>query len=208
MKFPHTTAWLACGLALLVAPVRATAETGITVAGIHFPATTKIDRGGPAAESTLTLNGAGLRGVLFIKAYAMGLYLPQRATTATDILALRGPRRIHIVALRDLSAEQFADALVKGIHKNHSEAELAALNPRLEGFRATLLAQGEAVKGTVILLDWLPEDESGITRLSINGKAIGKPVPGEDFYQALLRIWLGERPADGGLKRDLLGTAE
>ncbi|PKO84878.1 MAG: hypothetical protein CVU17_01480 [Betaproteobacteria bacterium HGW-Betaproteobacteria-11] len=208
MKFHHPTAWLACGLALLAAPAWTLAETGITVAGVHFQMTTKIDSPSTENTATLTLNGAGLRGVLFIKAYAMGLYLPRRTTTTADILALLGPKRIHIVALRDLSAEQFADALVKGIHKNHGEAELAILNPRLEGFRATLLAQGEAVKGTVILLDWLPDGTDGITRLTVNGKHVGNPVPGEDFYQALLRIWLGERPAEGGLKRDLLGAAD
>lgn len=210
MKFRHLTTRLICGLTVLLSLVPALAETGITVAGVHFPATAKIDNSGPPTENTtpLTLNGAGLRGVLFIKAYAMGLYLPQRATTTADILAQRGSKRIRIVVLRNLSAEQFADALVKGIHKNHGEAELAALNPRLESFRATLLTQGEAVKGTAILLDWLPGSTGGITRLTVNGKHVGNPVPGEDFYQALLRIWLGERPAAGGLKRDLLGTTD
>jgi len=30
-------------------------------------------------------------------------------------------------------------------------------------------------------------------------------IPGEDFNRALLRIWLGDRPADGDLKRGMLG---
>lgn len=208
MQFRRLITRLICGLTVLLSLVPAQAETGIRVAGIHFPLAAKVGRGGTATESSLILNGAGLRSKLFLKVYAIGLYLPQRAATTADILALHGPKRIHIVALRDLSAEQFADALVKGIHKNHGEAELATLNPRLEGFRATLLAQGEAVKGTVILLDWLPDGTDGITRLTVNGKQVGNPVPGEDFYQALLRIWLGERPAEGGLKRDLLGAAD
>lgn len=207
MQRHQPIAWFFCLLACFAAPTWTRAATGVTVAGVRFPPTVRID--GPAANSgSLILNGAGLRGVLFIKAYAMGLYLPRRTTAPTDILALPGPKRIHIVALRDLSAEQFADALVKGIHKNHGEAELAALNPRLEHFRATLLAQGKAVKGTVIQLDWLPATTGGVTRLTVDGKPVGEPVAGEDFYQALLRIWIGERPAAGDLKRELLGGAE
>jgi len=30
-------------------------------------------------------------------------------------------------------------------------------------------------------------------------------IKGKDFYQALLKIWLGEEPADDGLKDALLG---
>jgi hypothetical protein len=56
-------------------------------------------------------------------------------------------------------------------------------------------------------LDWRPGVASGegATRLTVNGKQIGADVPGEDFYCALLRIWLGEKPTDGALKAALLG---
>ena len=54
----------------------------------------------------------------------------------------------------------------------------------------------------MINIDWLPE---GGTRLSINGKQQGKDLAGEDFYQALLKIWLGPKPAQDDLKDALLG---
>ena len=60
-------------------------------------------------------------------------------------------------------------------------------------------------KGDVILLDFLPE--AG-TAVSVNGQAKGKPIPGEDFYRALLRIWLGDKPVDGDLKKGMLGQAQ
>jgi hypothetical protein len=53
--------------------------------------------------------------------------------------------------------------------------------------------------------DWLPE---GGTRLSINGKQLGKDIAGEDFYRALLRIWLGSKPAQDDLKELLLGKLQ
>lgn len=196
---------LALGLALWLAASLASSAAAMEVAGIKFDDSAKVGAGDTAPA---VLNGAGIRGVLFFKAYVIALYLPQKADTLANVLATVGPRRIHIVALRDLTAGQFADALVKGIRKNHSEAELAALNPRLETFRTTLLALKHAPKGTVIHLDWLPVAEGGATRLVVNGKQAGTLVPGEDFYHALLRIWLGEKPADGALKNALLGKAK
>jgi hypothetical protein len=31
-------------------------------------------------------------------------------------------------------------------------------------------------------------------------------IEGADFFQAVLRIWLGDKPADSGLKRGMLGA--
>jgi hypothetical protein len=39
----------------------------------------------------------------------------------------------------------------------------------------------------------------------VNGQARGTAIPGEDFYTAVLRVWLGEKPADSGLKKGLVG---
>ena len=148
------------------------------------------------------LNGAGLRAKLFIKVYVVGLYLPEKKGAAAEVLALKGPKRLAIVTLRELTAEQFADALVEGIHKNLADSEVEPLKPRIEQFRAAILALKTAPKGAAVQIDWLPE--SG-TRLVFNGEKKGEDIPGEDFYNALLRIWLGDRPAQGDLKDALLG---
>ena len=37
------------------------------------------------------------------------------------------------------------------------------------------------------------------------GIAAGTPIAGEDFYRALLRIWLGDNPVQADLKKALLG---
>lgn len=171
--------------------------SAVEVAGVKFEDQSKL------GTTELQLNGAGLRSRVFFKVYAIGLYLPEKKNAAEAVLALKGAKRLHIVTLRELTAEQFADALVSSIEKNHAEAELAALKPRIEEFRATILALKLAPKGAVVTLDWLPE--SG-TRLSFNGQAKGKDIAGEDFYTALLKIWLGSRPAQEDLKELLLGT--
>jgi Chalcone isomerase-like len=51
-------------------------------------------------------------------------------------------------------------------------------------------------------LDFIP---GAGTRITVNGEAPGQPIPGEDFYQALLRVWLGDDPVDRKLNGALLG---
>ncbi len=164
------------------------------VAGTH------IDDKASVAGNELILNGAGLRTRFMLKVYTIGLYLPKRGET--PLATSGGPRRIQIVTLRELSAEDFANALIDGIRKNHSDAELAGLQSRVEEFRSMLLGIRTAPSGTQVRIDWLPT--SG-TRLIINNEARGKDIAGEDFYRALLRIWIGDKPVDEDLKSALLG---
>ncbi len=172
--------------------------TAIEVAGFKFDDKVRV------GSSDLVANGAGLRKKLVIKVYVMALYLPEKRSEADAVVAAKGAKRIAISMLRDLTAKQFVDALDEGLANNHSEAELAALNDRLKQFSDTLLAIGEAKAGNTIVIDWLPD--SG-TRLTINGQVKGKDIAGEDFYRALLKIWLGNKPVQEDLKQALLGKA-
>lgn len=188
-------------LALLLFAVSLPALAALEVAGVKFDDKAKVGAG------ETVINGAGMRGVLFIKAYAMALYLPQKAATASEALAAKGAKRVRIVLLRDTSGETFADALPNGIRKNHSEPEVAALNTRIEALKATMLAIANTPKGAVIHFDWLPEVGGGVTRLTINGEKKGEDLAGEDFYRAVLKIWLGDKPVQDDLKEHLLGKA-
>lgn len=174
-------------------------HAAVNIAGVKFEDKSRLG----AAE--LQFNGAGQRSRLFFKVYAIGLYLTEKKTAAADVLALNGPKRLHIVTLRELTAEQFSDALVEGIRKNQSDAEMEPLKARVEDFKAAMLAVKNAAEGTVVDIDWLPD--SG-TRLVVGGKQQGKDIPGEDFYRALLKIWLGPKPAQDDLKEALLGKAQ
>jgi hypothetical protein len=104
--------------------------------------------------------------------------------------------------LRDVDAEQFSGALADGIRENHSEAEAKALEPRVKQLAAIMAEMKEAKKGMRITLDWVP---AAGTQLTVEGKPAGSPIPGEDFYRALLRIWLGDKPVQDDLKTALLG---
>jgi hypothetical protein len=175
------------------------ALAALEVSGIKFDDKTKVGAG------DTVINGAGLRKRAFFKVYAIGLYLPQKVTSAADAINAKGAKRVAIVTLRDLTAEQFVDALIEALKNNHDEAALKALQPKIDQFRSTMLSIGNSPEKSAVNIDWLPE--SG-TRLSFNGAAKGSDIPGEDFYQALLKIWLGDKPVQDDLKEQLLGKAQ
>ena len=165
----------------------------------------KIDDKDKIADSELTLNGAGLRKRAFFQVYAIGLYLPEKKATAAEAIGAAGAKRVAIHMLRDVGADQFSDALMDGMRANHSEADMKALEPRARQLAAIMAEMKEARIGMRITLDWLP---AAGTQVTVDGRATGLPVTGEDFYRALLRIWLGENPVQADLKKALLGEKQ
>jgi len=182
----------------------AAAALVLSAAGVHAQVVelegVKLEPTAQVAGAALQLNGAGLRTRAIFKVYVSGLYVPQKSSDATALLAQKGPRRISITMLRNVDADSFAGALNDGLRANHTEAQVAALKTQIETLNANLKAVGEAKKGDVIHFEYLPE--SG-TRVTVNGQARGTAIAGEDFFTAVLRVWLGDKPVDADLKKGL-----
>ena len=187
-----------CGLAVLLVSMSVGAS-GAEVAGITLADRTTL------GTSVLVLNGAGLKKKLFFKVYVAGLYLAEKRTSPAAVFALPGPKRVSITLMRDLPARKLVAALSDDIYDNSSPEEQQALKGRVGDLAASLLALRQGKKGDVITFDWLPD--AG-TLVALNGDVQGSPIPGADFYHALLSVWLGDRPASDGLKRALLGRRD
>ncbi len=163
------------------------------VAGVRFDDKVRV------ADAELTLTGAGLRQRFIFDVYAMALYVRD---AKADPVMQPGAKRIAMHMLRDVDADTFAQALVDGMRPNHDEATMQALAPRVAELNALMAKMKEAKKGMAITLDWVP---GAGTQMTVNGAPGGAPIAGEDFYQALLRIWLGPKPVQESLKKALLG---
>ncbi|MCE2917369.1 MAG: chalcone isomerase family protein [Rubrivivax sp.] len=183
------------GAALVLACLGAGAQQ-VTVEGVKFEPTAQV------GSAALVFNGAGLRKRAVFSVYVAGLYVPQKSADAAALLAQKGPRRIAITMLRNVDADTFAGALNDGLRSNHSESQMAGWKAQIDTLNANLKAAGEAKKGDVIHFEFVPE--AG-TRVTVNGQARGTAIPGEDFFTAVLRIWIGDKPVDAGLKKGLLG---
>lgn len=174
----------------------AAAQT-VDLEGVKFEPTVQV--GGTA----LQLNGAGLRKRAIFKVYVAGLYVPQKATSAAALLAQKGPRRMVIAMLRNVDADSFSSALNDGMRANLSEQQLAGFKAQIDALNANLKAVGETKKGDIIHFEFMPD--AG-TRVVVNGQAKGTTIPGDDFFAAVLRIWIGDKPVDGDLKKGLVGA--
>ncbi len=182
--------WLALLLLLWALPASA-----LEVAGVKLADKARV------GDSELVLNGAGIRTRVIFKVYVGALYLGEKKSTAAGVLAQTGAKRVSLALLRDLSAQQLQEAFEKGIHANNSAAQIEAMKPRIAEL-LSLFSGGR--QGDVILIDYQPDAGTTVT---LNGAPKGKPIPGEDFYRALLRIWLGDKPVDDDLKKAMLGGA-
>lgn len=184
---------LLAALAVTVAAASAQAQP-VELEGV------KLEPAAQVAGAALQLNGVGLRKRAIFKVYVAGLYVPQKSADAAALLSQKGPRRISITMLRDVDADSFSGALNDGLRANHTEAQVAAFKSQIDTLNANLKAVGEAKKGDVIHFEYLPE--SG-TRVTVNGQPRGSVIPGEDFFAAVLRIWIGDKPVDADLKKGL-----
>jgi len=182
-------------LAFLALALVASSVPAADVAGVRLPDTAQVE------SRDLVLNGAGLRRRFIFKVYVVGLYLPEKKRAAAEVLAQPGPKRVSLHMLRDVGAQTFSEALVEGLKANQSDAEYQALEPRVRALEAIMAQVKEAKKGMTIALDWT----GGATRVLVDATPVGEPIAGEDFYRALLRIWLGERPVQDDIKSALLG---
>lgn len=182
-------------IALPLLAGRAWGQFSVNVEGQVFQVATQM------AGSPLLLNGTGVRAVAWFKGYAIGLYLTARATTAAQVEATPGPKRLQMRMLVDVPAAEFTKAFRKGVTRNCTPAQLAGLGDRMERFARQIDAVGKVRKGDVIDLDLDPP--RGLL-FSINGTLRGEPIPGEDLYAALLRSFVGERPYDEKMRAGLL----
>ena len=152
-------------------------------------------------NNVLVLNGAGIRKKLFIKVYVASLYLTAKRVTTDQILADSGAKSIVMNFLyKEVSAKRTVEGWNKGFADNNTAKEVKGLQERINQFNSLF---STVYKGNVIRLDYLPGEG---TKVWINDTLQGS-VPGADFYQALLKIWLGPNPADKGLKDDMLGNS-
>jgi len=196
----HWCTALALALALALGlPAAVWAQgTAVVVKGQPF------ERQLPLAGAVLVLNGTGVRSVAWFTGFAAGLYLTARASTAAQVLAMPGPKRLQLRLLHDVPTSEFAKAFRKGVARNASEQEQALLAARMSRFEAQIRTTAKVRQGDVINLDLDPQQ--GLS-FSVNGTLRGEPIAGADFYAALLRSFVGEQPFDTKLRAGLLGNA-
>jgi len=180
--------------ALGIVPARAQVRE---VEGFRFDSTLRL--GG----ADLQLNGVGVRRRFFLPIYVAGLYVPQRSTDPEVLLNQRGPRRMSMRFVRDVEAGLFMNSLEVGMRKHYSAEQLAAWQDQWRTLTSVIGNIVLARRADHVTWDFTPDTGA---RVMQNSVPILPTMRGEDFYNAVLRVWLGPQPADAELKKGLLGT--
>jgi len=172
--------------------------TAAEVAGVKFSDSVKV------AGKDLQLNGLGVRTKFIVKVYAAGLYLQDKRATVDEVMKADGPRRIQLVMMRDVSSEAFGEAFMSGLNNNLDTKEKSKIVTQISKFGEMFAMLDSLKKGDTLDIDWIPG--SG-TVVLVNGKRNGDATPDLVFYNSILKIWLGDKPADDTLKGKLLAAS-
>ncbi len=151
------------------------------------------------AGRTLHLDGMGLSKKVFFKVYVAGLYLEKPTADAQAAIDTDEAKRIVLVMLRNVSRDAFVQAVETGILRN-SSLSMPALRARLDLLEHALPA---LKRGNVLNFTYLP----GVGTL-VRGQGQEMTIPGKDFADALFSAWLGAKPVNATLKRELLASGE
>jgi len=179
----------------LAAALASSAGHAAEVAGVELADAVEL------AGVRLQLNGAGERSLYVVRTYVAALYVAQPSAQAHALLAQPGPRRLSLTMLAALSADWVLERIVAAMQANTSAEAFAQLQPRLARLVEPFAALERLQKGDRVDIDTY----DGTTRMSVDGRALGVGVPGDDLFDALLRAFIGERPIDAALGRALLG---
>ena len=192
MKF--LTRWAVMAGACLLA-ASAVAQP-MTVADVKYEETASV------SGSTLQLNGAGVRYKAVFKVYTAGLYLEKKAGTPADVMALKGPKRMSVTMLREIDSTELGKLFSRSMEDNMDRAAFSKLIPGVLRMSQIFSEHKKLQAGDQFMVDWIPGTGTVIT---VRGQQQGDPFKEPEFFNALMGIWLGPKPADWKLKDGLLG---
>lgn len=192
MRIP--TATRAAAIAVLLTALASSAFAART--STEFPATVQVE-GKP-----LVLNGKGTRHRAIFSVYDIALYLPSKVKTREELLALRGPKRIEFVALRDFSTTDLGRAFVQGMRENAQPEQINRQLPAMAKLIQVASVRDKVRQGEPFAVQYVPG--KGAT-FSISGEPQGPAIGDDEFFRMVLDIWVGHSPAEPLLKDAMLG---
>lgn len=181
-----------CFFMLIACFLAVPAMASLKVGSVELPTSISTD------GNDLVLNGAGIRKKFFINLYVGALYVQQKTKDAASIINADAPMsiRLHITSGK-ITREKMLDAINEGFTAA-TDGNTASIKTGIDQLNACF--NDEIKDGDLIELSYAPQ--KGVT-MTKNGSIRGT-IAGLEFKKALFAIWLGDKPADSGLKKDMI----
>lgn len=171
-------------------------------AALAAPTGTKFDPAMEVQGTKLQLNGAGTRYKAIFKVYDMALYTPKKVSSPAELLALPGPKRLQFTALRELPGTDLGRLFLKGMGDNSSKEQVQRHAMSSARLIEVFSGRSKMLPGESFAMEYVPGKG---TTFYILGKPQGAPVGDDEFFQMVMKIWVGDSPADSQLRDSLLG---
>lgn len=155
-----------------------------------------------AGDVTLVATGVGLREKTFAKVdvYSIVSYVAEGTDLGNEkgngLITADVPKRIEMDLRRGFSRDKLIGAFEEVIEKNYDD--MSAFASDMAAFFAYF--ERDAQEKDELIFDYLPGQ--GLTT-TLNGEVKGT-IANTAFVEALWTVWFGKKPANGGLKKDLL----
>jgi len=164
---------------------------GVSVDGTNFAPLVNI------IDNQLHLKGAALlRYLVFIKAYAGALYLPEGVDGSHALEDT--PKHLVLEYRVAISAADFADATARKIKDSVNSETYLKIQPHIQSLNQLYR---DVQAGDRYSLTYIPGKG---TQLTYNTTPLGT-VEGSDFSRALFSIWIGDNPIDRTFRDKLMG---
>jgi hypothetical protein len=163
------------------------------IGGINMPESLK------TGQTTVLLNGAGVRKKFFIDVYVGGLYLREKSQDSKAIIEADEPMaiRLHIVSSM-VTSKKMEKAWREGFEKatgGNIEPIKVQIEELISVFREEIKENDN--------YDMIYVPGKGV-QVSKNSESIST-IGGLPFKKALFGIWLSDKPAQKSLKKAMLG---
>jgi hypothetical protein len=136
---------------------------------------------------------------MFFKLYDAALYASPNAKTA-DVLNAQTNYRLQFRYLREIDKSIILESSGKMLEKNLLPDELNLIAERVKRLNSAYQTVKEGDRSSLTY-------RTGVgTTLRINGES-AMTIEGADFARLYFKIWLGEQPISGSLRKALLGGA-
>ncbi len=163
------------------------------VSGVKLPATTTVD------GQKLTLNGAGTRSKYFMDLYVGALYLGASSKDAAGVVGADEVQSVKLTIISGLVTRDKFNSSTKEGFEASTNGNTEALKSEIDQFMGAF--SEDISKQDAFDFNYIPGKGTQILK---NGKLL-TTIEGMEFKKALFGIWLGNKPADKGLKSAMMG---
>lgn len=143
----------------------------------------------------LVLNGTGFRKKFFVKVYLGALYLEKKSSSTEEILSMNTKSiKMHFI-YKKVEKEKLKEAFGEGFEKNGADMKSDDVNAFLTALNF------DVVSGEELDIHLYGENVQLLYKTNEVFKTSSKKLS-----DALIKIFIGDKPADSGLKNGMLGN--